>query len=407
MRTVLVICAFAGLLFGQPLPLSTPEKEGLSSERLGRLHKEFEKLASEGKNAGAIVLIARNGKIADWRSFGHRDIEGGLPMEKDTICRIWSMTKIVTSVAVLQLLEEGKLKLSDPVHMYVPELKDVKVYQSGTADNPVLVTAARPITIKHLLTHTSGLTYPWGDAAVPELYRRSKLFDVANLKEFAGKVGQLPLVAHPGDKYEYGINTDILGYVVQVVSDISFDQFVQKRILDPLKMKDTTFQLPAAKQTRLAKTYALKDGKLVPPPAVVELKERGVPYGGMGLYSTIGDYARFGQMLLNGGQLDGVRILSRKTVELMTVNHLSHMSKPSIDNEGSDGFGLGGSVRIDLAKGNRLGSVGTFGWGGAATTYFSMDPKEKTVALLFLQYMPYDSPTLDKFSTLFYQAIAD
>jgi CubicO group peptidase (beta-lactamase class C family) len=407
MRIVLIICALAALLVGQPLPLSSPEKEGLSSERLGRLHNEFEKLTREGKKAGAIVLIARNGKIADWRSFGHRDIENALPMERDSICRIWSMTKVITSVAVLQLLEEGKINLNDPVHMYVPELKDVKVYQSGTADDPVLAPAARPITIKHLLTHTSGLTYPWGDAVVPELYRRSKLFDVASLKEFAGKVGQLPLVAHPGDKYEYGINTDILGYVVQVVSDIPFDQFVQKRILDPLKMKDTSFQLPAAKKSRLAKTYTYKDGKLGEPPAVVDLTDRGVPFGGMGLYSTIGDYARFGQMLLNGGQLEGVRILSRKTVELMTTNHLNHMPKPTIDANGSNGFGLGGSVRIDLAKGNRLGSVGMFGWSGAASTYFSMDPKEKTVALLFLQYTPFDSPTLEKFSTLFYQAIAD
>jgi CubicO group peptidase (beta-lactamase class C family) len=192
-----------------------------------------------------------------------------------------------------------------------------------------------------------------------------------------------------------------------VVSDITFDQFVQKRILDPLKMKDTSFQLPAAKQSRLAKTYTLKDGKLGEPPTVADMPDRGVPFGGMGLYSTIGDYARFGQMLLNGGQLDGVRILSRKTVELMTANHLNHMPKPTIDADNSNGFGLGGSVRIDLAKGSRLGSVGMFGWGGAASTYFSMDPKEKTVALLFMQYTPYDSPTLDKFSTLFYQAIAD
>ena len=407
MRIVLIVCALAGLLVSQPLPVSSPEKEGLSSERLGRLHNEFEKMTREGKKAGAIVLIARNGKIADWRSFGHRDLETGLPMEKDSICRIWSMTKIVTSVAALQLLEEGKIKLTDPVHMYIPELKDVKVYQSGTADNPVLIPAARPITIKHLLTHTSGLTYPWGEAAVPELYRRSKVFDVGNLKEFAVKVGQLPLVAHPGDKYEYGISTDILGYVVQVVSDITFDQFVQKRILEPLKMKDTSFQLPEAKKPRLAKTYTLKDGKLGEPPTVADMPDRGVPFGGMGLYSTIGDYARFGQMLLNGGQLDGVRILSRKTVELMTANHLNHMPKPTIDADNSNGFGLGGSVRIDLAKGSRLGSVGMFGWGGAASTYFSMDPKEKTIALLFMQYTPYDSPTLDKFSTLFYQAIAD
>jgi CubicO group peptidase (beta-lactamase class C family) len=406
MRILVVLACLSALVFSQPLPISTPEKEGLSSVRLDRLHDEFEKLTREGRKAGAITLIARNGKIADWRAYGHRDLEAGLPMEKDSICRIWSMTKVVTSVAVMQLIEEGKLRLTDPIDMYVPELKNMKVYQSGNADNPELIAAARPITIKHLLTHTSGFTYPGSNATVPELYRRAKIFDVANLKEFAGKVGKMPLQFHPGDRYEYGISTDVLGYVVQVVSDLPFDQFVQKRILEPLKMNDTHFDLPEEKKSRLAKTYTYKDGKLTAPQAIVDVP-RKVPFGGMGLYSTIGDYARFGQMLLNGGQLNGVRILSRKTVELMTTNHLGHLANPSINADGAEGFGLGGSVRIDLAKGNTLGSVGQFGWGGAATTYFRMDPKEKTVALLFMQYMPYDAPMLERFSTLFYQAIAD
>jgi CubicO group peptidase (beta-lactamase class C family) len=404
MRTLVALALLSLLVAAQPLPTSSPEKEGLSSERLSRLHDAFEQMTKEGKRSGAITMIVRNGKIADWKTYGFRDVNARLPMEKDTIFRIYSMSKVITSVAALLLLEEGKLTLSEPVHNFVPELKDVKVYRSGTAEQPELVPAARPITVKHLLTHTSGLTYSWGNSPVPELYRRAKVFEGSSLKEFIGKVAHLPLVAHPGEKYEYGISTDVLGYVVQTVSDTPFDQFVKTRILDPLKMSDTSFELPTDKRARLAKTYSLKEGKLE---AQTEPDFHGVPYGGMGLFSTIADYARFAQMLLNGGELDGARILSRKTVELMTANHLNHMERQTIANSESEGFGLGGSVRIDLAKGNSLGSVGQFGWGGAASTYFRIDPKEKTVVLLFMQHMPYDSPTLEKFSTLFYQAIAD
>jgi CubicO group peptidase (beta-lactamase class C family) len=364
-------------------------------------------MVRDGKRAGAITMIVRNGKIADWKTYGYRDAAQRLPMEKDTICRIWSMSKVITSVAAMMLVEEGKLTLGDPVHRYVPELKSVKVLKGGTADAPELTEAARPITVKHLLTHTSGLTYTWGDHPVAELYRRAKIFEVDSLKEFAGKVANLPLVAQPGEKYNYGINTDVLGYVVQIASGMPFDTFVQERILTPLKMNDTHFQIPAEKLRRVAKTYGFKDGKL----SEVSMNElrfsASVPFGGMGLFSTIGDYARFGQMLLNYGHLEGVRLLGRKTVELMTVNHLNNLAVPYTNESGAYGFGLGGSVRVDLAKGNIPGSLGQFGWDGAASTYFRIDPKERTVSLLFQQYMPFDTPSLELFSTLFYQAIID
>jgi CubicO group peptidase (beta-lactamase class C family) len=273
----------------------------------------------------------------------------------------------------------------------------------------VLEDTIRPVTVKHLLTHTSGFTYGWGDHPVSELYRRKNIFDNATLKEFIGKVATLPLVAQPGEKYNYGINTDVLGYVVQVVSDMPFDKFVETRILAPLEMNDTHFNLPAEKRGRLAMTYTIKDGKLVEntPGELTGDIGPGVPYGGMSLYSTIGDYARFGQMLLNQGQQDKVRLLSRKTVELMTANHLNTLAVPHTGGSGAYGFGLGGSVRIDIAKADIPGSLGQFGWDGAATTHFRMDPKERTLALLFLQQMPFDRPTLDLFSTLFYQAIVD
>lgn len=407
MRLILCLLTLAASIAAQPLPLSTPEKEGLSADRLARLHQRFEQMTKEGHRAGAITMIVRNGKIADWKAYGYRDIAQRLPMEKDTICRIWSMTKVVTSVATMMLVEEGKLALDDPVSKYIPELKSLKVLTGGTADRPELVDAVRPITVKHLLTHTSGFTYNWGDHPVSQLYRRANIFQVRSLKEFVQKLGSIPLVAQPGEKYTYSVSIDVLGYLVEVVSGMPFDKFVATRILQPLRMNDTSFRLPEEKLKRLAKTYTIRNG------ALAESSPDGlgfpadVPFGGMGLYSTIGDYARFGQMLLNGGQLDGVRLLSRKTVELMMTNHLNHLKTPYIDQNEGYGFGLGGSVRIDLAKGNAPGSLGQFGWDGAASTSFNIDPKERTVALLFLQHIPYDSPTLKLFSTLFYQAIAD
>jgi len=409
MQLIICLLVFATFLGSQPLPLSTPEKEGLSSERLERLHQRFDQMVREGKKAGAITMIVRNGRVADWKTYGYRDVAHRLPMEKDTICRIWSMSKVITSVAVMMLVEEGKLALSEPIDQYIPELKGLKVLTGGTADQPELVDAVRPVTVKHLLTHTSGLTYTWGDHPVAQLYGRKKIFENGTLKEFIGKVASLPLLAQPGEKYNYGINTDVLGYLVQVVSDMPFDKFVQNRILTPLRMNDTSFDVPKEKLSRVAKTYTFKDGKLSenPPDDLTGNTTPGVPYGGMGLYSTIGDYSRFGQMLLNGGQLDGVRLLGRKTVELMTVNHLNNLAAPHIGGSGAYGFGLGGSVRVDLAKGNIPGSLGQFGWDGAATTYFRMDPKERIVSLVFFQYMPFDRPALELFSTLFYQAIVD
>ena len=329
-------------------------------------------------------------------------------MEKDTICRIYSMTKVISTVAAMMLVEEGKLTLADPVSKYIPELKSMRVLVGGTAQAPQLADPVRPMTIKHLMTHTSGLIYGWGTDAASDIYRKANYFRADSLKEFVGNVSKLPLASQPGDKYEYGIGIDVLGYVVEVASGMPFDAFVQQRILTPLKMNDTHWRVPEEKLSRVAKIYTMKDGKLTENPSQEPRSGPVVPYGGMGLYSTIGDYARFGQMLLNGGQLDGQRLLSRKTVELMTTgNHLSTLKVPTIDAGGAYGFGLGGSVRLDVAKGGIPGSPGQYGWDGAASTYFRMDPKEKFVTLLFQQYMPFDQPSLELFSTLAYQAIVD
>ena len=314
------------------------------------------------------------------------------------------MTKPLTSVAIMMLVEEGKLALSDRVDQYIPEFKDVKVYKGGTAEKPELVPPERPITVKHLLTHTAGLTYGWGNDNVSELYRKAKIFEVGSLKEFIDRISKLPLIANPGEKYEYSVAIDVLGYLVQVVSDKPFDSFVQERILDPLKMSDTHFVLPDAKRSRLAKIYGLREGKVQ---AMDGLEAKGVPFGGMGLFSTIGDYARFAQMLANSGELDGTRLLGRKTVDLMMMNHLGGLAHPTTGGDDSDGFGIGGAVRIDPAKSGRPGTEGLFGWDGAASTRFRVDRKEKMVSLLFTQWMPFDPQILNRFETLVYQALVD
>lgn len=402
MRFLLSAALALAAVLGQPLPLSTPEREGFSPERIQRIHRYFEQLTSSGERPGAITLILRNGRIADWRAYGLRDAENKLPMEKDTIVHIYSMTKPITSAAVMMLAEEGKLSLDDRVDKFIPEFKALKVYKGGTVERPELENPARPITVKHLLTHTSGLSYGWGNDNVSALYRKANPLGAPSLKEFIERLATLPLAFHPGERYEYSVSIDVLGYLVEVVSGEPFDAFVEKRITGPLKMTDTHFKLPEPKRARLAKIYSRRDGKLE---AQRGLQTGGVPYGGMGLYSTIGDYARFAQMLLNGGQLDGVRLLGRKTVDLMMMNHLGGLARPTIGGDDANGFGLGGAVRIDAAKSGRPGSEGLFGWDGAASTYFRVDRKEKLALLLFLQWMPFDQSTLNTYETLVYQAI--
>jgi len=402
MRRVLCIAFLAASLQAQPLPLSAPEQEGFSKQRLERLHGSFEEITKSNRPPGAITMIVRNGRVVDWRSYGLRDVESKLPMEKDTICRVYSMTKPLTTVAVMMLVEEGKLALSDRVDQFIPEFKEVKVYKGGTVDKPELVPPEHPITVKHLLTHTAGLTYGWGNDNVSDMYRKAKVFEVASLKEFIEKLTKLPLMSQPGERYEYSVGIDVLGYLVQVVSGMPFDHFVQERILDPLKMSDTHFVLPDTKRPRLAKIYGMKEGKLE---AVDGLEAKGVPFGGMGLFSTIADYARFAQMLANSGELDGTRLLGRKTVDLMMLNHLTGLARPTTGGDDSDGFGLGGAVRIDPAKSGRPGTEGLFGWDGAASTRFRVDRKEKLVSLLFMQWMPFDTSILNRFETLVYQSL--
>jgi CubicO group peptidase (beta-lactamase class C family) len=394
-----------------PLPAASPKRLGFSPERLERLHKAVQAYIDEGKHAGAISIIVRDGKIADFATYGYRDLEAKTPMTPDTICRVYSMSKVITSAAVMQLVERGEISLTDPVSKYIPEFKSMKVCTGGTAEEPTLVDATNAITVKHLLTHTAGLAYDFSQVQpVRQLYAKADLWkEDVDFKEFIRRVSKLPLVHQPGTAFHYGVNTDVLGYLVEVVSRKPLETYMQENLFGPLRMVDTSFDVPEPKRTRLAKLYergtnsALRE-VLIPPYGTYAEKGKGFTSGGGGLFSTAGDYVRFAQMLLNGGKLDGQQVLGRKTIELMTSNNLTFLSNGTLNS--ADGFGLGGSVRLDVPKGNTLGSVGQFGWNGAATTTFNIDPHERTVALLFTQHLPYNEYNIfAKFYTLFYAAL--
>jgi CubicO group peptidase (beta-lactamase class C family) len=408
------IGARAGL--AQGLPTAKPESQGFSTERLERLHKRMHEFVTEGKHAGIVVLITRNGKVIESRTYGLRDREQKLRMEEDTIFRIYSMSKVITSVAALILHEEGRLKLDDPISKYLPAFDKPKVWRSGTAKQPVLVPAKTPITVKHLLTHTSGYIYGFGKDPIDTIYSDARMLQAPTMEVFLSRASNMPLAQQPGQSFRYGINTDLLGAVVEKVSGQTLDAFIASRITGPLGMKETSFSVPPEKRARVAKVYTTgKDGQLTEPKPLIR---GGIPYpdeqgrlfpsGGGGMFSTIGDYARFGQMLLNGGALDGVRILGRKTVELMETNHLSGLTRETVESNDYEGFGLGGSVRVSLARGSRLGSVGQFGWSGAATTDFRIDPQEQLMTLVFTQHFPFNQHDLFwNALTLTYAALVD
>lgn len=408
--TFILLLPVAG--FGESLPVGDPEALGFSPERLATMEKALERFVQDGQHSGVIWLVARKGKIVSSGAHGFRDLEARLPMEVDTIVRIYSMSKIVTSVAALMLFEEGRFDLDDPVSRFLPELESMQVMVGGTADAPLLTTARGPITIDHLFTHTAGFYYDM--SAGPELAKlieRKELFAASSLEEFVKSAATLPLKHHPGEAWTYGINTTILGRVIEVVSGQPFEDFLQERVFDPLGMNDTGFSVPPEKRERLARVYEIQDGSLTqvefPENEAPSPRDIGPDLGGAGLFSTIGDYARFAQMLLNGGELDGRRILGRKTVEFMSVNRLEHLEENHIGSQ-AFGFGLGVSVMIDVGQAKAPGSLGRFGWVGAATTECGIDPAEEIVALVFTQHFPFNQHRLfERFTTGYMQALVD
>jgi CubicO group peptidase (beta-lactamase class C family) len=419
-----ILIALAPVASGQGLPKASPKSVGLSQERLDRIGSLMQKHVDDGLLAGAVALVARDGKVAYLKTVGMQDKEKGVEMKPDAIFRIASMSKPITSVAVMMLYEEGRFRLSDPVSKYLPEFKTMKVLVSGPAadggkSQDQLVPAKREITIRHLLTHTAGLTYHW-DARVGAKYAEAGITHGLiqtedSLADGIKKLAQQPLVHQPGEAYNYSLSVDVLGRLVEVISGMSFDEFLRQRIFVPLRMNDTGFYLPNDKVSRLAVVYGPDPNGTVKRLGNGVLGEGAMritvtyPYegpkryysGGGGLCSTISDYTRFCQMMLNGGELDGVRLLSRKTVELMTADHVGEL------NAGS-GFGLGFGVTRSLREAGELTSAGAYRWGGFWYTTFFIDPAEKLIGVCMVQLHPSGKATLnDKFEALAHQAIVN
>jgi CubicO group peptidase (beta-lactamase class C family) len=392
----------------------TPEKVGFSSERLSRINAAMQRCVDEGGYAGILTMVARRGQIAHLDCFGMMDAEAGKPMQPDAIFRIYSMSKPVTSVAVMMLYEEGHFQLNTPVSEFIPGFKDTQVFVQETESGMELADPEQEMTIHHLLTHTSGLSYGFHeDTPIDALYReaRQEIGGDATLEKVVETLSTLPLVFQPGQGWRYSFSTDVLGYVVQVISGQPFDGFLQQRIFEPLGMVDTGFYAPPEKIDRLAALYEMSDEgelKLLKTPATEYADPPAFLSGGGGLVSTAHDYVRFAQMLLNGGELDGVCLLGRKTVELMAANHLPDPLLPFAVSPGDPalgyGFGLGWKVMLDPARAGILGSRGMYGWGGAASTEFWVDPQEEVIGLIMAQLMPY-RPLVEPFQVLVYQAL--
>ena len=407
---VLALTCVVSVAVQAQLPSTSPEAAGFDPARIEVLHATTKRFVDEGKHAGIITLVARDGKIVDFQTYGYRDLEKQLPMERDTICRVYSMSKIVTCAATMVLFEEGRFHLDDPIVSYLPELKGMTVWTGGTKDAPMTKPLKRPITIKHLLTHTSGMIYDFtGEDELTKLWRAADLWTGPGLTSFITKLGKLPLKHQPGDAYTYGVNMDVLGALIERLSGKKFGEFLQDRMFGPLGMKDTGFDVPESKTNRLAKTYKHgPDGKFIEDKPLIETwpePGRGIEAGGAGIFSTAGDFARFAQMLCNGGTLDEKRILGRKTIELMTANHLVTLP----NNQAAarpKGFGFGMEVTTDLGQLSMPSSIGQFGWYGAATTYCQIDPRERIVAIALAQHFPFNEHNFfAQFQTGYYQAL--
>jgi len=400
-----------------PLPLATPASEGFSPRRLQTLDR-FLRKATDGQGyLGGVVLIARDGRIVDWRAYGHRDIARREPLPRDAIFRIYSMTKTVTSVAVLQLVEAGRFKVDDPVARYLPELSKPQVMIGGTADAPRLAPARSRITIRELLTHTAG--FPAGldsDGEAVKAMERADPHGAGDLRGFVERLSRSPLAAQPGTRFGYdGAALEVLARLVEVASGEPFDLYLRKHIFDPLHMRDTGFSVPMEQRSRVIDLTTMgKDGRLVPDagPSAVEpgAPLNAYPSGAGGLYSTAGDYARFCQMLLDGGMLDDARILKRETVASMLRNQLTMLDPPVTQFSAGEGFGFGGYVVTDPGKREQGGALGQFGWSGAASTTYMINPGERLTVILMLQHLPregvHDLPRISRdFYRLVYESL--
>ncbi len=421
-KNIILLLIFVASLqsFAQTVVNASPESAGFSSERLKKLDNSMNEWVEKGYMNGGAALIIRNGKIAYHKAFGFNDLDTKEPLQKDGIFRIASQTKAITSVAIMILFDEGKLLLTDPVSLYIPSYKNQSVLTNFNPTDTTYTTvpAKRDVTIKDLLTHTSGLGYAQiGSKEANAIYAKHNITAGLGVRDRTllsamTEMGKLPLMHQPGEKFTYGMNTDLLGCLVEVISGMSLDQFFRTRIFEPLGMKDTYFNIPANKANRLVNIYKeTPEGKLIKANAGMLNSVAGANYplvphtyysGGAGLSSTLYDYAIFLQMLLNDGVYNGKRILGRNTVRMMVDNQIEGVPYAA------GTFGLGFQVVTEKNSGSAPAQIGTFGWGGAYGTSYWVDPKEKMVYLFYRQLqIRTHNEVVEKFRALTYQAIND
>lgn len=418
----LLLTAFAASADGvaRAVETATPEAVGFSSQRLQRLDQAMRATVDNKTLAGAVTLLARHGKVVSFNTYGQQDLASGKPMQKDTIFRIFSMTKPVTGVAMMLLYEEGKWRPSDPLSKHIPEFKDLKVYAGQGADGqPILEAPKHAPTVGELMTHTAGFTYGlFGASPVDKVYAQAKLLEAPSLKDFIDRLAKLPLAYQPGEGWEYSVSVDVQGYLVEKLSGMPFAQFLEQRLFKPLGMTDTAFFVPESKVGRLATIYVpAGPNALAPLPGMPALTAApGMPSGGGGLYSTASDYLRFAQMLANEGELNGVRLLAPSTVQLMRSNHLPEKLMTGKHGIGyyrmQPGLGFGYDVAVieEPATVGSTAGAGSYLWDGIAGTWFWVDPTNDVVFIGLIQrwMMAPGMPNLEDLSRqLVYQALVE
>ncbi len=413
------VASLARPVSGQMLPNAKPEEMGFSSERLQRLDAAMQQKVDEKQLAGVVTILARHGKVVEFKTYGKKDLASGAPMEKDTIFRIYSMTKPVTGAAMMILYEEGRWQPDDPISKYIPEFANLKVFK-GVDNNgePILEDPVHPPTMLQLMTHTAGFSYGFGNHLVDKMYREKRVLQSSTLQEMIDKLAKLPLLYEPGTRWVYSLSVDIQGYLVERISGKSLPDFMRERIFEPLGMKDTGFYVPPDKMDRLATLYRVSEKNEWAPASHEDAlgldfsKEPTMPSGGGGLVSTAKDYLRFAQTLLNGGQLDGVRILAPPTVKLMSANHLPDKLMTGEFGVGLQhirpgmGFGFDVAVFTDPAQAVDITGKGTFLWDGAAGTWFWIDPADDMTFVGMVQRMGGHGPNMQTFSrAMVFQAL--
>ena len=401
----LIVLGLASVSLAREIPAVTPEKAGLAEPKLAEIDQFMDREVSDQKIAGGVVIVSHAGKIGFFHSYGLRDREAKKPMTPDTIFRIYSMSKAITSAAALNLYDAGKLGLDDPVSKYIPSFADLKVAASSGVRPPI-----RPVTVRDLMLHISGFTYGDGPDALKEASRRLKPMDSTNLEEMAGKLAQVPLAFDPGTDWNYGVGIDVLGRVIEVAIGQSLDVFLDQVIFKPLDMHDTGFSVPPEKLDRFAAIYSRSNGlSVIDAPATSKFAGKVTFFsGGGGLVSTARDYMRFLSMIERGGSLDGHRILRAKTVKLMTSNLLPAEAYPihfGAEKRFGTGFGLGFAVRTENTNWDPDAHIGEFCWDGAASTHYWVSPADKLIVVTLEQIMPYEWDTERGVKRLLYEAL--